>query len=184
MALVVYLVSIIIWRDFRKIKSAGAFIGFLAAIFIVLVVVNFNIVSSRFSADNRLAEKSNTERIASLEQSTEVIKNNWLLGAGVGNYSLSLSSIIPGEEVWFYQPVHNVFLLVWSEVGIFGLIFFVFLLIYFLIQAVKAKKPIELALLIFLISILALDHWWWSLHFGVLFFWLFVGLLYGRYELK
>ncbi|MFH1773040.1 MAG: O-antigen ligase family protein [Patescibacteria group bacterium] len=38
----------------------------------------------------------------------------------------------------------------------------------------------NLMILFSLIILLNFDHWWWSLHFGILFFWLIVGIIYKR----
>ena len=72
------------------------------------------------------------------------------------------------------------FLLVWGETGIIGLLFLVCLIIYLF---ARAPRPLAFFYLDIpgapaaLIVLLALDHWPWSLHFGLLFFWFTLGLI-------
>jgi hypothetical protein len=54
------------------------------------------------------------------------IIDNWLLGIGSGQFVLNLSHF--SENVilfWQYQPIHNIFLLIWAELGIIGLGLFI-----------------------------------------------------------
>ena len=85
------------------------------------------------------------------------------------------------KQAWAYQPVHNVFLLVWAEIGIVGLLGFLGLLGYLGWSALKRfwkeEDYISLPLLLALVIIMMFDHWLWSLHFGVLWFWLILGLI-------
>jgi len=78
--------------------------------------------------------------------------------------------------------VHSVFLLAWAEIGIFGLGFFIALIIFSFVRLLRrrdyaaSRNDIKTAILAALIILMCLDHWLWSLHFGVLFFWLVLGL--------
>ena len=151
-----------------------------------------NLVVSRLAGEGRLENKSNFERLASYQESWRIIKNNWLLGVGPGNYTLALrNKIIPDQDSYYYQPAHNAFLLVWAEIGIGGLIFFVGAVIYLFVRLLRpqpqflklglgSRHDSRTATLITLIVLLSLDHWLVSLHFGGLFFWLVLGLVYGK----
>ncbi|MEA3398400.1 MAG: hypothetical protein U9R06_01510, partial [Patescibacteria group bacterium] len=124
----------------------------------------------------------------------DVIADNWALGAGIGNYAkynanMANSNYANDKDnflpAWEYQPVHNVFLLVWSEIGIFGLAFFIGLFLfgayYALRRRTETKDKTEIykfGLLMAMVVMFMVDHWWWSLHFGVIFFWLILGFLF------
>ncbi len=58
----------------------------------------------------------------------KLIKNNPILGVGNGQFVIVAEKIFPNLEQWQYQPVHSVFLLIWAELGIVGLILFVLFL--------------------------------------------------------
>ncbi len=141
-----------------------------------------NLITSRLGSEGRLEEKSTSERLASYQESWQLIKNNWATGVGLGNYTLALNRQMPGQKSFYYQPTHNVFLLVWSEIGILGLLFFVGLIICAFVRLLHRpdygifRNDGRIAILIALTVIMTFDHWLFSLHFGVLFFWLVMGL--------
>lgn len=69
--------------------------------------------------------KSLNERLFYLNVSRGTILNNFFLGVGEGQSVLAMPKYALDKiEVWQYQPVHNVPLEIWSELGIIGLILF------------------------------------------------------------
>jgi len=46
------------------------------------------------------------------------------IGVGLGNFLVELPKYYPHREIFFLQPVHNIYLLMLSETGIVGLLFF------------------------------------------------------------
>ncbi|MDH4329995.1 MAG: O-antigen ligase family protein [Candidatus Moranbacteria bacterium] len=140
---------------------------------ISILVMNWSNFFTRFDAGARLEQKSVSDRVSYFFEAKEVIENNLFLGAGTGNY---VQEVMKNDElkkdVWEYQPVHNVFLLIFSELGLIGLVLFVGLLILIMRRCGLESLPIFAALLIFMM----LDHWLWTSHFGMLFFWLILGL--------
>ncbi len=155
---------------------------FLALVFFSLVMLFIaaapyrDLCQARISGESRLEKKSIEDRRLYLSESTDVIKKNWLLGVGIGNYPSALEQ--GGAEkkaIWDYQPVHNVFLLLWSESGILALIFFV----SFLILLIKKDRRTAFAgiFLTALIILMLFDHWLISLPFGIIFLFLVLGLV-------
>ena len=150
---------------------------------IVFASVNHKNFSTRFDAGKRLEQKSISERSLYFNQAREIIKENFWLGTGAGNYTLAVfqstfafASADKKNEIknpiWQYQPVHNVFALIWAELGIVGLILFLAILVLLLIQS----NPQFYLLLSTCCFLLLFDHWLWTTHFGILLFWLIVGL--------
>ncbi len=72
--------------------------------------------------------KSLAERNAYLSASWRIISQNPLVGVGTGQSILATEHIRPNWEAWQFQPVHNVFVLIWSEWGIVGLVLFILFL--------------------------------------------------------
>jgi O-antigen ligase len=66
----------------------------------------------------------------------QMLQNNWFFGAGLSGYS---TAIIPYHAKWFeiFPYPHNVFLNLWSELGIPGLIAFAWLAVAFFWMNVK-----------------------------------------------
>lgn len=169
------------WRrgKFEK-KLIALFIILLIGISAVLIIPNQDLFLSRAQANSRLELKSVSERKIYLEQSQQVIKESKLIGVGVGNYILNLQKIIPGQEFWYYQPVHNYWLLVLAELGILGLI--TVILFWWIIFRAGLKNglgPIVLALGVFSLF----DHWLWTQNIGILVFFMVAGLLFREQNL-
>ncbi len=68
--------------------------------------------------------KSLDERLLYLNVSRGTILNNAFLGVGSGQFVWDIAKYVPRGTIllnWQFQPVHNVFLLIWSELGLVGL---------------------------------------------------------------
>lgn len=74
-------------------------------------------------------EKSLSDRLFYIDVSRGTILHNWAKGIGNGQFVLLMPNYYNnGLLEWQHQPVHNVFLLIWSELGIIGLILFLLIL--------------------------------------------------------
>ena len=176
------LISFVIKRDLKSQKEMLIAI-LLSSILIGVLFFQYNeLVITRLGDNSRLEIKSRIERVASYNEALQIIKKYPLTGVGLGNYTLALSREIPNQESFYYQPTHNVFLLVCAETGIIGLLFFVLINLSLLIFSFKKMNDRAVAIIIALIVIMSLDHWLFSLHFGVLFFWLVLGLMISEKE--
>jgi O-antigen ligase len=197
------------WESRKLISELLKLIAIGAVFISILFFLYRDLALTRLSQDTRLEVKSNTERIASLRDATMIIKNNWLTGVGIGNYTLALEKFYPDQPSWFYQPAHNVFLLVWSEAGIAGIILYLGILGIVIISNFSARggsayggqffprteprlreilgirnsasntaidKVAAIAIIFSLITMSQVDHYFWSLHFGILLFWFVLGL--------
>jgi len=94
------------------------------------------------------------------------------------------NEINPDLASFDYQPVHNLFLLVWAEIGILGSLLFLSLPVYLIIlnYFIERDKNITSSyfswpLILTILVMMSVDHWYWSLHFGILVFWLVLGLM-------
>ena len=159
-----------------------------------------------------LEVRSEEERMIYFFQAKEIIKSNflnkryWYRGEGIGNYTLAIYKKIDSRlPSWRYQPVHNLFILIWAELGIIG--FFIFLIFFynifrkirkgrwvsqieFIISLGKIKTQeivlfsqkfdqwfiISSSILLFIGFVSLFDHYFWTLYFGVILFWLSLGL--------
>jgi len=84
-----------------------------------------------------------------------------------------------------WQPIHNLFLLIGSEVGILGLVCFVFFLLTLFFRRtdheVQFAEIMLLGMLLFGLS----DHFLWDLEAGRLMLWTVLGILMGlRYSVS
>jgi len=174
--LIILLIDLVIKKD-RWILGRYIALLFFSAILIFIIAFSYrDLINTRLQATSRLEVKSLSERQEYFNQARELIKDNWLFGVGPGNYTTALISQDKiGGSIWNYQPVHNVFLLLWAESGVLSLLFFILFLI-FLIKKDR-REAFSWAILGALIVLMLFDHWLWSLPFGFLFLFLFLGLI-------
>ncbi|MDD4902422.1 MAG: O-antigen ligase family protein [Patescibacteria group bacterium] len=182
LALAVGLILSVIFYLFKKDRPALKRLGLIAVMAAVLFgIIFFNyqdLFITRAQDTSRLELKSISERKTYQDDSLGLIKKNWLFGSGIGNYTKALAEKDPQRSWDKLNPVHNVFLLVWSESGIFGLLFFTALLVYLFVGSFRKKIILNLSILSILVIIMMFDHYLWSLHFGILLFWLSIGFVY------
>jgi hypothetical protein len=125
------------------------------------------------------------QRMLYLDVSRGTIMDNPLIGVGVGQFVLDMSRYAKNLESWQFQPVHNVFLLIWSELGIVGL----FLFIYWLYKSILQNKYYYLsstvalhyfkATLLGFIFIMLFDHYFWDIQQGSVLLWITLGFIAG-----
>jgi len=181
--ILIFLILAIKQKDISMKKTLLKLVGLTIILITVLGAIYPDLVLTRLSQDTRLEIKSNQERISSYVVARDLIKDNWFLGVGAGNYAQYLHKINPGLKSWDYQPAHNIFLLVWAEIGIFGLILFLlipFITCYVLWKIGQEGDKIEfykISLVAAIFIMFLFDHWWWSGHFGLLLFWFIMGLV-------
>ena len=143
---------------------------------LILASLLSGFISTRMDGSSRLEAKSNDERIGYLHDAKIVISENWLSGVGIGNYSSSLAKLDTGRPSYSYQPVHNIWLLIWAETGILGLLAALGFISYWLWEFYKQRSTIALTLMFSLGILSLLDHWLWSSNFGLLFVFAIIGL--------
>ncbi len=176
-------------KNWPALKRLGGIIFLAAAVFGVIFFNYQNLFITRAGGAERLEIKSISERRMYLEDAEKMLKENWVKPRGLGNYTVVLAEEKESSPWYYFQPVHNVFLLIWAEIGFAGLLFFLFFLAYLFWQSLKNKNILGLSVLSMSCIIMALDHWLWSLHFGVIFFWLIAGIIIKNnytklYEIK
>ena len=205
--LAIMMLLAVVRRNLKLQKGLAEIILVMGIALFILFSQYQNLVTARLTGEGRLENKSTSERLVSYQESWQMIKNNWLTGVGLGNYTLTLNWQTPNQNSVYYQSAYNVFLLVWAEVGIVGLLFFIGVLFVIAsdnlfrhsgrragiqfgrenrVSGLRVKPAMtgcfmaprnDSVILIALIVIMSLDHWLFSLHFGVLFFWLVLGLI-------
>jgi O-antigen ligase len=120
------------WLRFRIVALAIAF-GLLIGIFF------FGPIYERIFGYDAGAAAS---RVTQYQVAFQIIKDHPIFGAGANNYFYALSQFLirnPLEDV-FRWVVHNKYLLVWAETGIFGLLFFILFLLSTIRQGFKIVR--------------------------------------------
>lgn len=170
-----------IWTFYHKNKIwRSGFLKIVLLILIILVFLGFNFqqpVLTRLTGEQDLEVASIYLRVAFTKQAWQIIQQHPWQGIGIGNYTLGVYQIVNGAwPGYYYQPVHNIYILILTELGMVGLmVFFTIggLLLWQLKTSVfSLDKMISFLALVAILIISLFDHYFWTLYFGVLIFWL------------
>jgi len=114
-------------------------------------------------------DRSWSERLDLIKSSFKVIKENWLLGIGGGNFVKGMEGFVPrtSRGILLTQPVHNIFLLCISEFGILGFILIFYVLFYGVIKNIKRFSLYGILILFVIVVIGIFDHYLFSLPQGM-----------------
>ena len=183
LALILSLFILFIYSIFKKVE-----IKKIISIILILILgssISFGLfndfLKTRMQAQERLELKSNTERTVLKDQAKELVNNNWFLGVGVSNYISAVHEKVDSSlEVWEYQPVHNVYLLILVELGILGFLSYIYLLLYSLYKAFSSNDLNKVILGLIVLSIIIInffDHYFWTYWSGLIITFLIIGLV-------
>lgn len=173
--LVVGLIFTIVFYIFKSrndLKKLVAYTFGIVLVFITLSIIYLPLIQGRVLVNNRLELKSVNERVQLANESSKIIKNNWLTGTGIGNYTYELIKLKPGLSAYNYQPVHNTYLLILAEIGIFGLVVFILIGVYIFKYGWKFKNYLFLGLLISFIFVGFWEHFFWTTWQGMALLWI------------
>lgn len=152
-------------------------------IFTLVTFLQPQLVEQRLSLHNRIEQQSVTTRIAQLQQANLIMGNNWLQGIGLGLYPVALKTYYPDQPSWWYQPIHNTYVLIVSELGFIGIILIIALVgaLYITNEHMKPTFKnheilIGTSMLLALATIGIFDHYLWSFYTGIMMTSLAVGL--------
>lgn len=179
---IVLLAVSVIKKNWQVSKEISKILIMTVGLVFILFIQFNGLVLARFNPSLRLENKSIEERIDLIAEAKEVIASNYLFGVGIGNYIQALDA---DKQSWEYQPVHNVFLLIWAEIGIFGLLGFLVFLISIVYYLQKISKRDEGSAYLFsiicaIVIMMVFDHFWWSFHFGVILFFFILGVIFSN----
>ncbi|KKP25527.1 MAG: hypothetical protein UR13_C0008G0043 [Candidatus Woesebacteria bacterium GW2011_GWD1_31_12] len=159
-----YILSILIITNLLLTFSLNVF---LTIFILILIYVNPYLNYTFLFID--FGSRTFSHRIELLKSSLHLIKQNFFVGVGLNNFIPNLVKVSNGFlNSWELQPVHNIYLLIFSETGIIGLMLFVYLLIRSFIFS-KGIKVYIFSLYAILITGLS-DHYWITLQQNILLF--------------
>jgi len=192
---------------FNDLKHRYKELSISILLLLSLVVGNLSLVSGRLSQDVSINGSKNSQATALPQNDTftdraffnnvsrETISQNPLFGSGPGTAIFQIETYLRKTkktkpiESWQYQPPHNIYLLVASELGIIGLLIILLIAInsvkHSLSNIVSRETIINisvfqsctLSIMFSFLIIGCFDHYLWTLQQGQLIFWLIVGLL-------
>ncbi|PIW36669.1 MAG: hypothetical protein COW24_03850 [Candidatus Kerfeldbacteria bacterium CG15_BIG_FIL_POST_REV_8_21_14_020_45_12] len=163
-------------------RRAALAVTYVLLPFFTFAVIFPQITLTRTSGDTRLEHHSVAERKLYLQQSESLLRTDWVTGVGIGNYTAELQKRDDEDNItnpsYSYQPVHNIYILTFTELGIFGFIVF----LCFILSLTYRRDWLDPQTRYYGFAVLAVliigifDHYLWTLHFGILLFWLTAAL--------
>jgi hypothetical protein len=165
---IAFLASALFAPKIRK-KFFNVIIIFALACGVLLIVLpqSKNMLLSRLEIDQSI-----DERVEFTNVSLDFLINH-PLGVGAKNFILKMDNIDSTLDIWQFQPVHNIFLLVSNELGIIAgiMLIWLFILAY---RASEKTQPLIIAILVFAIF----DHFLITIHAGIIILALTFGLAF------
>ena len=162
----------------RKVKMP------VKTVFLAITMIGITLCFLTFST-SFLSNQSIQERISQLNVSRETILKNPIKGVGIGQFIFDVYQNHKNLEGWQYQPAHNAYLLVFSELGVVGLTLFIIYVLMKLVGALKQAtgmpkfglyKPFFYILIAYLV-IMLFDHYFWDIKTGIITFALNIAFL-------
>jgi len=149
---------------------------------LLFIILLFPELSFRFRVSPQ--EQAVSLRIFYIQIASVMIFSFPILGIGLSQFPVKLSSFADIRNSWMIQPVHNIYLLMASEVGLLGLGFFLFFVICLIRNSLFKLKTNSQSVFNFsyIICVLCLliiglfDHFLITIQSGQLIFWLILGL--------
>src|ERR1035437_9420168 len=175
---IVYVIVLFGTSFVKKYKNGFSNMKFFAAgitIFVLIISALFifkdSFILQRFSL-TKLSDESLVQRQQLTTQSFLMIQKNLVFGVGINNFFNNLTFPKGQTDLSLVQPVHNIFLLVFSETGLIGFCFFIYIFYKALkkiISGIAKKESKYILLLIFSVIFLGFfDHYFLTIQQGQL----------------
>lgn len=172
----ILMAGVLLFLDFIKLKK----IGFLMTA--LFLGVGFIILGERFSVD--LLIEDFVQRYDHAVRFGVYLKDILFVGVGLNQYFYHQIQIEREISPYFLQPPHNVWFLILVQTGVLGLLLFLwgFWRTTKKLLTEKQSYESELVLLLFITMIFAsfFDHYFITLHQGMLLVALILGLAWSR----
>lgn len=159
---------------------------------IVLAIALFSIglavlpfAKTRIRIADQNGDAAVSERVRLLNVSRETFLSHKVLGAGMHTFVVNMPK--DGLYAWQFQPTHNIYWLILAENGIIGVLAFIGLILFVLVNGIRqilsAVSPNKILLVFGFVGILSylliglFDHHPWDMQQSQLTWWLLVGLV-------
>ena len=175
-AMIIVLIFIFVRNVPRGTKIDVSFIS-KKLILLVLIVI-MALISLKYNIKENLS-KSIDDRIGFINVSRGTISNNLWFGVGVGQSVVNMAGDNDLKN-WQFQPVHNVFLLIFQEFGLIGsFILTCLIVLMFHVEHSRRQETVMYfkALMLAFIFIMFFDHYFWDIQQGQLMLVIIASLL-------
>ena len=179
LGLIVFFLIILLKTKFLNTRRIWlAFLIVLTVIVLTLFPLNQLFLSRTTAFTNSTEKFSLNGRVWLAQQALDYIKEKPLTGIGLGSFVIELAE--KSGEFNYVEPVHNIALLVFSELGVVGftlLMAIIYIIAQDTIKTIKPKVIMFGAVLAGIGVISLFDHYFWSLAPGRMM----AGLVFGSW---
>ena len=143
----------------------------LIPLFFLIVSLSLPFISKGFVGNKIFLSDNINQRLELAFGAGNVISRNFTLGQGINTFIIGESRIRGlGFYLWLLQPVHNIFLLIFSETGIVGLLFLFWLLSRYFRKSFLMDDKVLFMSLVFILTTGLFDHYWLTLQQNMFLF--------------
>jgi len=186
--------------QFRRLSSLRSHLsGFATTLFFLSLCISFSYVFILRMQNEFIDHQSVVDRVMLENVSRETILINPLVGTGIGTYVIYLYDNYSGKitNYWQFQPDHNSYLLIASEIGIPGVIMYLYLiyLIYSIVNksadmgidnanCTKYEICLFRTMIIAFLVISFFDHYFWTSNQMRILLWILLGMFISSRVMK
>ncbi len=160
-----------------KITWKNVLIALVFGTFFFVVFDLYSVLIDRLMVGDQNAL---TERSLYYSASKQMFFDN-SFGVGLGNFTVVMQEYLSMKlQPWLIQPVHNIFLLMFSEIGFLGGLGFLGLFGFFFSRLIKVRSKFSYVLMSIWAVIVVIglfDHYFISLYQGSALLWMYFGLV-------
>jgi len=138
---ILFFAGILLLEKLKKYRKQAMSLAVLVIVSWALIVAALWPEVSARVFESSVSEPAIQERLFFNEVGLDTVRQNYpqlFFGVGIGNFVHHYMQFFPGLAPHLYQPVHNIFILIASEIGILGLIAFVLFLVGLAWKAVRS----------------------------------------------
>ena len=169
--------SIVVRRlAYRSSFLLPVLLGFLIILFGLLFPFFDTFAGKLLPSESILSVFSVDRRTALLESAGKLVAEKLFYGWGLNSFVYTFQQFyIPVGVVTFNQPVHNVYALLASEIGVIGAAWFILLTLYGVYYSFRRGSPVYGVVLLEIIFMSSFDHYFFTIHQTFLLFILTLG---------
>ena len=169
--------SIVVRRlAYRSSFLIPVLLGFLIILLGLLFPFFDKYAGKLLPSDSILSTLSVDRRTALLESAGKLVAEKPFYGWGLNSFVYTFQQFyVPVGVVNFVQPVHNVYALLASEIGVIGAVWFGLLSLYGVFYSFRRGSPVYGVVLLEIIFMSSFDHYFFTIHQTFLLFILTLG---------
>lgn len=148
--------------------------------YVWFLIILFSVSISQFFVPQKLISTRDfswdkiDQRLELAYVSGKMVSERFWVGEGFNAFISNLPRFkTPSGYIWFLQPVHNIYLLLFSELGILGLVIFFIFISYGVLKLVRSNNRQVLYPILFILTSGLFDHYWLTLQQNVILMFLF-----------